>query len=163
MELVRQISKNLRRHKAKIATAESCTAGCISKLLTSIPGSSDYFEGSLVVYSNKAKISVLGVDEGLIDTYTEVSGQVACAMAERVKELMDTEYSIATTGYADYNGYGTEENPAGTIYVAISTPKETTVKRLELNHSREKNTHLATIAGLEMIQEATKSLRVVKL
>lgn len=119
MELIIEIAEYLASERAKISTAESCTAGYISKLLTSIPGSSNYFEGSLVVYSNKSKVNILGVDEGLIDTYTEVSEQVACAMAERVKEVMGTEYSIATTGYADSDGYGTEENPAGTIYVSI--------------------------------------------
>jgi len=132
MELIREIAECLISEGAKISTAESCTAGYISNLLTSVTGSSDYFEGSLVVYSNKAKINALGVDEDLIDTYTEVSDQVACAMAERVKKVMGTEYSIATTGYADSNGYGTEENPAGTIYVAISTPLETIVKRIEV-------------------------------
>lgn len=163
MYLIEEISEALKEENAKISTAESCTAGYISKLLTSIPGSSDYFEGSLVVYSNEAKINVLGVSEELIDTYTEVSDAVACDMAERVKAIMGTEYSIATTGYADTKGYGTEENPPGTVYVAISTPTETTVQRLELEGSRERVTYLSTIEGLEMIKEAIKNHQVVKL
>lgn len=157
MDLIEEIAECLKLGGSKLSTAESCTAGFISKVLTSIPGSSDYFEGSLVVYSNKAKINVLGVDEKLIDAYTEVSDAVVRNMAERVKKVMGTEYSIATTGYADPNGYGTEENPAGTIYVAVSTPFETISKRLELSESRSRNVYLATIEGLEMIKEILKT------
>lgn len=161
MEIIRDIKKKLKENNSKISTAESCTAGYISKLLTSIPGSSDYFQGSLVVYSNEVKIKVLGVEKELIDAHTEVSEQVARRMAERVKEVMGTEYSIATTGYADVKGYGTEENPAGTIYVAMSTPDGTVVDRLELNGSRERNTYLASIRGLEMVLENIKSPQVL--
>lgn len=161
MELIIEIAEYLASERAKISTAESCTAGYISKLLTSIPGSSNYFEGSLVVYSNKSKVNILGVDDGLIDTYTEVSEQVACAMAERVKEVMGTEYSIATTGYADSNGYGTEKNPAGTIYVAISTPLETIVKRIEVKEGRNRNIYLASIEGIEMMRDYIKNHQVV--
>lgn len=157
MGLIEEIAQYLKLSNSKLSTAESCTSGFISKILTSIPGSSDYFEGSLVVYSNKAKINVLGVDEELINTYTEVSDAVARNMAERVKEVMGTEYSISTTGYADPNGYGTEENPAGTIYVAVSTPFETISKKLELNESRSRNVYLATIEGLEMVRDILKT------
>jgi len=161
MEMIRTIGEKLIENKAKISTAESCTAGYISKVLTSVPGSSNYFEGSLVVYSNKVKVDVLGVEQELIDTYTEVSEQVAYRMAERVKEVMGTEYSIATTGYADPDGYGTEENPAGTIYIAVSTPEETIVKRLELNESRSRNVYLATMEAIEMMEKSLKIRQVV--
>ncbi len=161
MGLIEEIAQYLKLSNSKLSTAESCTAGFISKVLTSIPGSSDYFEGSLVVYSNKAKINVLGVDEKLISEFTEVSGVVARNMAERAKKVMETEYSIATTGYADPDGYGTEENPAGTIYVAVSTPFETISKRLELNESRSRNVYLATVEGLEMIRDVLKSHQVL--
>lgn len=163
MDLINEISTNLKKENAKISTAESCTAGYLSKLLTSIPGSSAYFEGSLIVYSNKAKINVLGVESELIDAHTEVSKEVAKRMAEKAKEVMNTEYSIATTGYADVNGYGTEENPAGTVYIAVSTPSETIVERLELDGSRERVTYLATIAGLEMVRDMIKNHQVVGL
>jgi PncC family amidohydrolase len=161
MDIVRNIKKKLKETNSKISTAESCTAGYVSKLLTSIPGSSDYFQGSLVVYSNEVKVRVLGVEKELIDAHTEVSEQVARRMAERVKEVMGTEYSIATTGYADVNGYGTEENPAGTIYVAVSTPEGTVVDRLELDGSRERNTYLASMRGLDMALENIKSPQVL--
>jgi len=161
MNLIEKIGKILKDQNCKLSTAESCTAGYISSLLTSIAGSSDYFEGSLVVYSNKAKISALGVEEELINEHTEVSAEVACRMAERVKEIMGTEYSIATTGYADAGGFGTEKNPAGTIYVAISTPDETISQRLELSESRSRNIYLTTISALEMFIKSIESRQVV--
>jgi len=157
MSIINSIKFALEERGGKISTAESCTAGYISGLLTSIPGSSNYFEGSAVVYSNKAKINILGVDKNLIDTYTEVSDQVACDMAEKVKVLMGTDYSIATTGYADTTGYGTEANPPGTVYVAISTPEGTFVERLDLEEGRGRNIYLATMRGLEMLEEHFKS------
>lgn len=157
MELIREIAEHLISEGAKISTAESCTAGYVSKILTSLPGSSNYFEGSIISYSNESKVNVLGVEQDLIDNYTEVSPQVAHRMAEKVKEVMNTKYSIATTGYADPNGYGTEENPAGTVYVAISTPQKTIVKRLDLKESRYRNVYLATIEGLEMMNDFIKN------
>lgn len=153
MELIKKISEDLKSEGCRIATAESCTAGYISSLLTSIAGSSEYFEGGMVVYSNEAKINVLGVDKNLIDKHTEVSAEVVCKMAERVKNIMGTEYSIATTGYADVNGFGTEKNPAGTIYVAVSSPRGTIAKRLELDGSRERNVYLASMESIEMLTE----------
>jgi len=157
MQIIETIGDHLKKTGCKISTAESCTSGYISSLLTSIAGSSTYFEGSMVVYSNKAKINVLGVEEDIIDTYTEVSDAAACRMAERIKEVMGTEYSIATTGYADVDGYGTETNPPGTIYVAISTPTETIVKRLELNGTRSRNVYIAAMEALDMILESIKN------
>ena len=161
MNIIGNIKKHLNSESAKISTAESCTGGYLSKLLTSEQGSSSYFQGSIVVYSNDVKINVLGVEKELIDTYTEVSEQVARRMAEKVKEVMGTEYSIATTGYADAKGYGTDENPAGTIYIAISTPQETIVDKLHLSESRERNIYLASMRGLDMILESVKIHQVL--
>jgi len=157
MQLINEIKDKLKYNGAKISTAESCTAGYISKMLTSVQGSSDYFQGSIIAYSNDIKINVLGIEKDLIDSYTEVSEQVARRMAEKIKEIMKTEYSVATTGYADIHGNGTIENPAGTIYIAISTPEETIVNRLELTNSREINIYLASITSLKMILNNIKN------
>lgn len=161
MKLINDIGSSLKERGCKVSTAESCTAGYISNLLTSVAGSSNYFEGSLIVYSNKAKINVLGVEEALIETHTEVSEQVARRMAERIKEVMGTDYSIATTGYADVNGYGTSENPPGTIYIAVSTPEETVVKKLILDSSRSRNIYLATMEALEILLKKLEIHQVV--
>ena len=163
MQLVREIGERLRKSGSKIATAESCTSGYISNILTSNKGSSDFFEGAIVVYSNKAKINVLGVEKELIDEHTEVSEQVARRMAERVKEVMGTEYSIATTGYADISGYGTEENPPGTIYIAVSTPEVTVCKRFEAEDGRSRNIYLASIEALETLDSLIKTPQTLSL
>jgi PncC family amidohydrolase len=161
MNFIEEIGNMLKQIGSKISTAESCTAGYVSNTLTSIQGSSDFFEGSLIVYSNKAKINVLGVESSLIDEHTEVSEQVAKRMAKRVKEVMNTDYSIATTGYADVKGFGTEENPPGTIYIAVSTPDKTITKKLQLKDSRSRNVYLATNEALEILREHLRSLQVV--
>jgi len=163
MELLQTIGDTLKEKGCKISTAESCTAGYISSLLTSIPGSSSYFEGGIVVYSNKAKINVLGVDKELIDEHTEVSSEVACRMAERVKEIMGTDYSIATTGYADAKGFGTDINPSGTIYFAISTPEETKSMRLELDGSRDRNIYLTTMEALKEFFNSVQTPQALQL
>jgi len=102
-------------------------------------------------------MNVLGVEKELIDEHTEVSEQVARRMAERVKEVMNTEYSIATTGYADVNGFGTNENPPGTIYVAASSPEGAMVNKMKFDESRSRNIHLAAMEGLDMIRGIIKS------
>lgn len=157
MQLIEEIGANLKGLGSKISTAESCTSGYISSLLTSKKGSSDYFEGSLVVYSNEAKINVLGVERELIDEHTEVSAPVAIRMAEKVRELMNTDFSISTTGYADSTGYGTEENPAGTIYIAVSSPEGTISKKILVKEGRHRNIYLATIEAVEMLKLAIKN------
>jgi PncC family amidohydrolase len=163
MILVKEIGENLKKSKCRISTAESCTSGYISNLLTSQKGSSDYFEGALVVYSNSAKINVLGVEKELIDEHTEVSEPVARRMAERVKEVMGTEYSIATTGYADATGYGTKNNPPGTIYIAVSSPQGTIVERINVSDGRGRNIYLATIKSLEILESMVKSHQALSL
>lgn len=159
--MIEEIKKELKKRGSKISTAESCTSGNISKWLTSISGSSDYFNGSIIAYSNEIKIGVLGVDENLIDVYTEVSDAVVCDMAEKVKTIMNTEYSISSTGYADTKGYGTEENPPGTIYVAISTPTDTISQRIELDGDRSQNIDNATYAALDMLLDYFKNHQVL--
>lgn len=157
MHIIDNIGKHLRRTNSKISTAESCTSGYISHLLTSIEGSSEYFEGGLIVYSDNSKINILGIEESLIEEHTSVSEETAKRMAEKVKELMSTEYSIATTGYADVCGYGTETNPPGTIYIAISTPKGTIVKKLSLNDKRKRNIYHATMEVFDVLFDIIKT------
>lgn len=161
MNIIEEIALLLQERGSKISTAESCTSGYVSNTLTSIPGSSNFFEGSLVVYSNNVKINVLGVDKHLIDEYIEVSEHVVKDMAERVKKIMGTEYSIATTGYADVKGFGTDENPPGTIYIAVSTPEKTYTKRITLKETRTRNVYLATNEALEILRGHLKIHQVV--
>lgn len=115
------VGKLLLNKKKTICTAESCTGGNIARLITSVPGSSDYFKGSLIAYDNNIKVKLLKVSEGLIATHGAVSEQVVREMAVNARKLFDTDFSVATSGIAGPTG-GTENKPVGTLWVAVATP-----------------------------------------
>jgi nicotinamide-nucleotide amidase len=111
----------LRADDAMVAVAESATGGLIGSLLTDIPGSSDYFDRSLVTYSNEAKTELLGVTRETLETHGAVSEPTARQMARGVRELAGTTYGVSTTGVAGPGG-GTAANPVGTIYIGVARP-----------------------------------------
>ncbi len=113
-----------------VAVAESCTGGLISQRLTSVPGSSAYFDRGVVTYSDRAKVALLKVPETLIRTKGAVSGEVAQAMAEKVRELSGADLGLAVTGIAGPTG-GTKEKPVGLVYLALAD-KRTAVVRSHL-------------------------------
>ena len=104
-----------------ISTAESCTGGLLSHVLTGISGSSAYFMGGVVAYSNAVKVEVLGVREKTLQAYGAVSEQTACEMAEGIRTRFNTDISLSTTGIAGPTG-GTPEKPVGLVWIGISTP-----------------------------------------
>jgi nicotinamide-nucleotide amidase len=106
-----------RRHKLRIATAESCTGGLVAALLTSMPGSSAVFERGFVTYSNEAKIETLGVPESYIANYGAVSAEVAVAMAVGALDHSQADVAISITGIAGPDG-GSSEKPVGLVYLA---------------------------------------------
>ena len=114
-----------------VSGAESCTGGLIAKHLTDIPGSSAVFCGACVTYTNDVKMKLLGIDPVIIEQYTEVSYACAEAMAEGARRTFGTDIAYATTGYAGPGG-GTENDPVGTVYIAISTAQGTKSERLSL-------------------------------
>jgi len=109
----------LKERKMTISLAESCTGGLIGHRLTSIPGSSLYFERGIIVYSNKSKIEMLGVKKQTIDTYGSVSDETVREMAKGIKEIAKTDMGLAVTGIAGPSG-GTEEKPVGTVFIGLS-------------------------------------------
>ncbi|WP_247235175.1 competence/damage-inducible protein A [Telluribacter sp. SYSU D00476] len=137
---------------ATLSTAESCSGGYIAHLLTSIPGSSRYFMGSVISYDNAVKIRTLGVKEETIRENGAVSEQTVTEMAERVRELLGTTYGIATSGIAGPDG-GTDEKPVGTVWIACSTPTQTITKLLTLGGSRVQNIQLTAIHALNLLRE----------
>lgn len=108
----------LREHELTVSSAESCTGGNIAHRITQVPGSSAYFMGSVVSYSNDVKAQVLGVSRTDINRYGAVSKEVVEAMARGVAKLMRTECAIATSGIAGPNG-GTKLKPVGTVWIAV--------------------------------------------
>ncbi|OGV57560.1 MAG: hypothetical protein A2X49_00220 [Lentisphaerae bacterium GWF2_52_8] len=118
-----------------LSVAESCTGGLIAKKITDLPGSSGYFAGGVVAYSNRAKINILGIPPSVIGKYGAVSGRTASLMARRARELFGTDLGCGVTGIAGPGG-GTEAKPAGLIYYAVSKRGGTTVTKLLLKGSR---------------------------
>ena len=118
-----------------------------------IPGSSAVFCGACVTYTNEIKIKLLGVDPAVIEAHTEVSDACAAAMAEGARQAFGTDVAYSTTGYAGPGG-GTEKDPVGTVYIAISTAKETVVHRLSLpqDWTRDRIRREATRTVLEKIE-----------
>ena len=110
-----------------LSAAESCTGGMISSLITSVPGASEYYLGSVTSYAVAVKESVLGVGHDVVETYGVVSSEVAAAMAEGVRKLTGSTYSVATTGLA--GPAGDERNPVGTVWTGVSGPHGTTTAR----------------------------------
>ena len=138
-----------------ISVAESCTSGLISSKITLISGSSAYFQGGIVAYQNNIKIKLLGVDKGLIDQRKEVSAEVAIQMAQGVKETFNTDYSIATTGFAGPLG-GDIDNPIGTVFISIVGLVSIEVKRFIFKGNRESIVNQASEKSLELICDAIK-------
>lgn len=120
-----------------VSAAESCTGGMISHLITTIPGSSEYFLGSVVSYSPDVKTHVLGVEAGTISDCGIVSSGVAAAMAEGARKLTGSTYAVSTTGWAD--SYGDEHEPAGTVWIGISGPDGTKTVKFQNSGTRRAN------------------------
>ena len=116
-DLALQLSLELGRQSLKMATAESCTGGWVSQVLTAIPGSSDWFEGAVVSYSNAMKHRLLDVPCELLETYGAVSQPVVEQMARGVAMSLDVPVSIAISGIAGPGG-GTRDKPVGTVHIA---------------------------------------------
>jgi len=142
----------LRREKATIAVAESCTGGLISHLLTNVPGSSDYFLFSGVTYSNMAKIKVLGVSEAILKQYGAVHEETVKQMADGARRVAGATYGISTSGIAGPGG-GTEEKPVGTVCIGIATPDSVEAYRFNFQlNERLRNKRIFAITALDLLR-----------
>ncbi len=148
--LEKRIGEILNVKKQTLATAESCTGGNIAQMITSIPGASAYFIGSIVSYNVRIKIDFLNINEALIDQYSVVSKEVAIAMAENIKRIYKTDFAIATTGNAGPTTDKTDKT-VGVVFIAIVTPNKTIVQEFNFGQPREKVIERASIKGLEML------------
>ncbi len=136
---------------AMLGVAESCTGGYLAHLMTSVPGSSRYFAGGVVAYDNAIKVNQLGVDPALISMHGAVSREVVEAMAEGVRDLLQTHYALATSGIAGPDG-GTADKPVGSIWIAVTGPHGTFSKHFQFGHARERNIRLASLSALNMLR-----------
>jgi len=151
-DLAAAIGGLLNKRKLTLATAESCTGGYISHLITRVSGSSNYYCGAVISYANEVKIAELNVDARDIENYGAVSQQVVEQMALGVQKKMKTDYAISTSGIAGPTG-GTEEKPVGTVWMAIATPNGVVSKKYLFGKQRDVNIERAAIAALGMLRK----------
>jgi nicotinamide-nucleotide amidase len=142
--------------KVSVSTAESCTSGLLASKITSLSGSSSFFKGGIIAYQNDIKVNVLGVSELLIKDKSEVCAEVVEQMAKNIRNRFLSDFSIATSGYAGPEG-GTELNPVGTVFIAVSYEKKTISKRFLFSGERESVVNQSVIKAFELLVREIKS------
>ncbi len=150
-ELEKVIGNKLINENKTLSIAESCTGGYLSHIITAIPGSSAYFQGGVVSYSNDVKMNILGVKQETLANFGAVSEQTIVEMAEGVMKKLNTNYGIATSGIAGPEG-GTEEKPVGTVWIAVTNGKITESRKLVLGTQRLPNIQYASVAALNLLR-----------
>ena len=146
------VGKELKKKKQTVSTAESCTGGNIAGRLTKVSGSSDYFIGSVVSYSDEVKKVILDVSKDDIEKHGVVSREVVEQMAIGVKKKLKTDYSVATSGIAGPNG-GTDQKPVGTMWVAVASPTEVVSKMFRFGDERSRNVERTVITALNLLRK----------
>ena len=157
----RRVHELLLRHTFTVATAESCTGGMIGKALTEHAGSSAYFRGAVVAYHNDVKQRLLGVPEELLDTVGAVSSEVCAAMARGARDVLQSDFAVATTGIAGPDG-GSDEKPVGLVYIGLAGPTddgEANVERHVFLGDRAQVRRRTEIAALELLRRSVREAR----
>jgi len=151
-DLEQIVARLLTGKNLTLSTAESFTGGRIAERITSIPGASDYFKGSIVSYATETKINVLKVSRQIVDEHSVVSAEVATAMAEGAKKLMKTDFAIATTGNAGPTK-GDSDAEVGTVFIAIVGPGIHFVQEFKMGSTRERVVEKAVNKAFELLQK----------
>jgi PncC family amidohydrolase len=157
-ELEAEIARLIREYQAKtgklltIGSVESATGGRMADRITNVPGSSDYFKGSVVAYSNEVKIALLGVKQSTIENYGAVSEQTALEMAQGGREFLDVDVCMSDTGIAGPSG-ATPEKPVGLFYLSLATMDESFCQKHIFRGNREGNKRDAAEAALNMLKQ----------
>jgi nicotinamide-nucleotide amidase len=151
LSLEEAVGQLLLEKKKTVALAESCTGGYVAHTLTSVPGSSAYFQGGVIPYHNELKENVLGVNRGTLEEHGAVSQQTVEEMAEEVRKLMRADFGLASSGVAGPGG-GTPEKPVGTVWIAVSDGEKTHARRLALAKDRLLNIRLTKVGLLNLLR-----------
>ena len=149
------IVDTLKKSMQTVAVAESCTGGKIASRITSVAGASNVFELGLCTSSNKQKVEILDVNQDTIEEYTEVSSQVAAQMAENVRRMAESDYGVATTGYAGPGG-----KDVGLVYVAVASKEKTYVVKHHFAGSRQVVINLASQYALDLLRRVMFGLPI---
>ncbi|MDX9747464.1 MAG: competence/damage-inducible protein A [Paludibacter sp.] len=145
------------RQQLTLSTAESCTGGFIAHRITSVPGSSAMYKGSVVAYDNRVKQYQLKVDEQLLIEHGAVSSEVASAMARGIRELVSTDFAIATTGIAGPDG-GTAEKPVGTVWIALADAQGVVSKQYRFQLGRQLNIERTTQTAFLLLLDKLRGI-----
>ena len=153
-----EIAQLIREYQTKtgrcltVGTVESATGGRIADRITNIPGSSDYFKGSIVAYSDEAKINIIGVKKETIQNYGAVSAQTAIEMAQGGRKLLNVDMCISDSGIAGHSG-SSPGKPVGLFYLGLAAEDEASSQEYIFSGNREKNKQDATEASLNMLKQ----------
>ena len=150
------VGRLLKQAGKTLSAAESCTGGKISALITSVPGSSEYYLGSVTSYAVSVKENVLGVPADIIGKYGVVSSECAASMAEAARRLTGSDYSVATTGIAGPGG-GTQTDPVGTVWIAVSSPERTLTEKKVFKNDRTRNIERFSASALDFLRRLIQS------
>ncbi len=142
----------LKSNGATLATAESCTGGYIAHQITSIPGSSHYFKGSIISYDNEIKKQELSITDEILENYGAVSEECVTQMAKSIVQKFDVDYGIATSGIAGPEG-GSEEKPIGTVWIAIASKEKVMAKKFNMGDNRERTIIRTNLMALDMLRK----------
>lgn len=153
--LSKSIQELLYNSDKKIGTAESCTGGRLAEALIAVPGSSNYFNGSIIAYTNEVKENLLGVDHQVLEEQTAVSEEVARQMVLGAIKTLRVDFAVAVTGVAGPAG-GTPENPVGTIWIGYGCNTDVRTWKLSEDFGRDINLSIATSKALQLMVEFLK-------
>jgi nicotinamide-nucleotide amidase len=151
-DLPKVVGKLLQGKGLSVSTAESCTGGYIAHLLTQYPGSSAFYKGSMITYSDDIKTDQLAIDPIIIEQKGAVSEDVAIGMAESVRIKMNTDFAISCTGIAGPDG-GSEEKPVGTVWIGISGNGSAYAKKYRFGGDRTRNIEITAMTALNMLRK----------
>jgi len=155
--LEEQIGAILRKHGKTISIAESCTGGFISHRVTNVPGSSNYYNCSVIAYSNQSKIAILRVSPETLKKFGAVSRQTAIEMAQGIKQVSGSDLGLAVTGIAGPGG-GTPEKPVGLVYICLASDESVVCEEFRFKGKREEIKFQASEAALQMIKNHVQAL-----
>ena len=154
----KEINEMMWRNHKTLATAESCTAGRVASVITAVPGSSNYYKGGLVCYSDEVKIQLLKVDADVIAEKTPVCEEVVRQMVIGANELFHTDYAVAISGFAGPGGPdgGRSGVIVGTIWIAVGTKEDVVTTLIEEDNGRDKNLASATTVAMHLLRDYLK-------
>ena len=150
--LSKELSDKFWKEGLTLATAESCTAGNIASVITAIPGSSHFYKGGIIAYSDEVKVNLLGVNPETLEKNGAVCEEVVIEMAKGAMKSMNSDCAVATSGIAGPTG-GTPEKPVGTVWIAVTMKDKVMTMKASGDEGRNKNIENATLNALQMLQK----------